>query len=100
MAATTAKENLMCLAFAYFMDTKPTGRNEEDHYKVWEQIFNNFNVTEVKSKYKSYLEHGFDYASLKTSYSFTKKTPNAHVIVAYKQIKKLYQSNIISRSKS
>jgi hypothetical protein len=99
MAATTAKENLMCLAFAYFMDTKPTGRNDDDHYKTWESLFQNFSVTEVKSKYKSYLEYGFDYSSLKTSYSFTKKSPSPHIIVAYKQVKKLYQSNIVSRNK-
>ncbi len=99
MAATTAKENLMCLAFAYFMDTKPTGSNQEDHYKNWTQIFNNFNVTAVKNKYKPYLEYGFDYSSVKNAYSYTSKSPNPHIIVAYKQVKKLYQSNIISRSK-
>lgn len=100
MAATTAKENLMCLAFAYFMDTRPSRKGDEEHFNTWEKMFNDFKVNEVKSKYKSYLEYGFDYSGVKSSYSYTKKASHAHVVVAYKQIEKLYHSGIISKSKN
>lgn len=99
MAVTTAKENLMCLAFAYFMDSSPSGTKDDEHLEAWENIFKDFTVKEVKGKYKSYLEYGFDYDSLKKAYSVTKKATHAHVVVAYKQILKLYNSGIISKSK-
>jgi hypothetical protein len=99
MAVTTAKENLMCLAFAYFMDTRPDRKGDAEHLKSWETLFNDFKVSDVKAKYKTYLEYGFDYNSLKSSYSYTKKASHAHVVVAYKQVEKLYYSGIISRSK-
>ncbi len=100
MAATTAKENLMCLAFAYFMDTRPERKGDDEHFKRWETMFNDLKVNDVKSRYKSYLEYGFDYAGIKSSYSYTKKASHAHVVVAYKQIEKLYFSGIISKSKN
>ena len=98
MAATTAKENLMCLAFAYFMDTRPDRSGNKDHFEAWENTFNDFKVNEVKAKYKSYLEYGFDYNSLKSTYSFTKKASHPHIVVSYKQVQKLYHSGIISKS--
>jgi len=99
MAATTAKENLMCLAFAYFMDSAPAGRQDTNHFEAWEELFKDFTVKDVKDRFKSYLESGFDYNSLKQTYSVTKKATHAHVVVAYKQILKLYFSGIISKSK-
>ena len=99
MAVTTAKENLMCLAFAYFMDTRPDRSGNQEHLESWENLFKDFKINEVKARYKSYLEYGFDYNSLKMAYSFTKKASHAHVVVAYKQVQKLYHSGIISKSK-
>ena len=100
MAATTAKENLMCLAFAYFMESRPEKPKDDDHFKKWQTLFEELKITEIRSKYSKYLEYTFNYASIKTQYSFvTGKSSPTHVVVAYRQIEKLYHSGIISKRK-
>jgi hypothetical protein len=118
MAATTGKENLLSFAFAYFMKTSPSQKGDEQHFDDWNEIFEDFKITEVKSKYKSFLEHNFDYSGLKSTYEYDKSYVNIenkkekdklrnlegkkskHIFTVYYQIEELYFSNIIDRNKN
>lgn len=123
MATTTAKENLVALAFSYFMVSKPTVQNDQTHYDNWHNIFKNFLVKDVKSTYKSHLESNFNYSSVKREYAYDKKRveefkklelekdtakkekkikekTNKHIYTVYRQIQELYFSPFIIRSKN
>ena len=105
MAATTGKENLLSFAFAYFMETSPTQKNNQQHFDDWNEIFEDFKITQIKSKYKSYLEHNFDYSGLKDGYAYDKSQGSEskktnHIFTVYYQIEELYFSNIIDRNKN
>jgi hypothetical protein len=123
MATTTAKENLVALAFSYFMVSKPTVQNDPTHYDNWHNIFKNFLVKDVKSTYKSHLESNFDYSGLKSEYAYDKKRveefekleletdtakkekkikekTNTHIYTVYYQIQELYFSPFIIKSKN
>lgn len=100
MAATTGKENLLSFAFAYFMESSPSQKGDQQHFDDWKSIFEDFKITEVKSKYKSFLEYNFDYSGLKTSYgSGGGSKVTDHIFTVYYQIEELYFSNILDRSK-
>ena len=118
MAVTTGKENLISFSFAYFMETSPTQQNNQQHFDDWNSIFEDFKITEVKSKYKSFLENNFDYSSLKTTYEYDRSYVNIidkeqkkklsnlegkkskHVFSVYYQIQKLYFSSLIDKNKN
>lgn len=101
MAATTGKENLLSFAFAYFMETSPSQKDDEEHFNNWKNIFEDFKITEVKSKYKSFLEYNFDYSGLKTSYgSGGGSKVTDHIFTVYYQIEELYFSNFIDKNKN
>jgi hypothetical protein len=124
MSTTTAKENLVAFAFAYFMVSKPKIQNDQTHYDNWNDIFKNFLIKDVKSTYKSHLESTFDYARVKSEYSYDKKhveavnkklesiedqakkeqeikkKSNAHIYTVYYQIQELYFSPFIIKSKN
>jgi hypothetical protein len=101
MAATTSKENLLSFAFAYFMESSPSQKGDQQHFDDWDEIFKDFKITQIKSKYKSYLEHNFDYSGLKTSYgSGGGSKVNDHIFTVYYQIEELYFSNIIDKNKN
>ena len=116
---TTGKELLLSFAFAYFRETAPKKRNDPKHFDDWNSIFEDFKITELKSKYKSFLESTFDYTRLRNDYKYDKarlkqiadkkekekaarqegKKSN-HVYTVYYQIQELYFSQLINRQKN
>lgn len=104
-ATTTNKENLVSFAFAYFMKTSPEKEGDQTHFDDWNEIFENFKITEIKLTYKSFLESNFNYSGLKDGYAYNKskgeKPKNTnHVFTVYYQISELYFSNIIDKTKN
>ncbi|NDD85960.1 hypothetical protein EBZ38_16995, partial [bacterium] len=71
-ATTTNKENLVSFAFAYFMKTSPEKEGDQTHFDDWNEIFENFKITEIKLTYKSFLESNFNYSGLKDGYAYNK----------------------------
>jgi hypothetical protein len=104
MAATTDKENLLSFAFAYFMETSPTQKNNQLHFDDWNKIFEDFKIADNKSKYKSFLEYNFDYSGLKNSYAYDKTQGSQlkkvnHIFTVYYQIEELYFSSFLDKNK-
>lgn len=99
MAVANTKENLACLAFAYFMKDPNYKQDPEAHKEGWIDIFRGFKIGVVESEYKEYLEPNFNYASLKNKYSFVTKNPSAHLYAVYNQMVSLFDSNILSPNK-
>lgn len=117
MAKTTAKENLTSFGFAYFMESKPATTGNQAHFDEWSAIFEDFKITDIKNKYKSFLEYDFDYSGLKAGYAYkksfkditdpeelkklrsTEQTKRNHIFTVYYQLEKLYFSNYINSNK-
>ena len=69
-AVADSKENLACLAFAYFMVHSDYKSDPEKHKQDWIDIFKDFKITQLSQEYKSHLEPNFNFAVLKNKYSF------------------------------
>lgn len=93
MARTTAKENLLSFAFSYFMVSKPREKNNQQHFDDWNAIFENFNIKDVKSKYKAHLESTFDYADLKKAYAYDKEYSKKLALIQDEKEKKQFIKN-------
>jgi len=98
MAAATTKEQLASIAFAYFM-VDQNYKNNQAHLDSWIDLFENYKVTDVREKYKTYVEPNFKFGSLKTQYGFKTGSGDAHLYIVYNQIKELFDSGFIDPSK-
>jgi hypothetical protein len=98
MARANTKEFLACLAFAYFMNDK-NYKNNPQHKENWINTFRDFKVTDLRKKYKDYLEPNFDFGSLKIKYSFERGSGDSHLYAIYNQMVTLFDSNLLDLTK-
>lgn len=110
MAATTEKENLISLCFAYFMKTKKDSY-DEDHKNQWFELFQQTLVSnrltpkvlqkDIQKEYQQYLESDFDYSIVRKKYLYSEKLkPPTHIHNVYVQMKKLFLSRYIDKNKN
>ena len=98
-AVADPKENLACLAFAYFQVNPDYKTNPEEHKEDWINIFKDFKITQLKQEYRSHLEPNFNFGVLRTKYSFERGKGNAHLESIYNQMVSLFNSDFLKSGK-
>jgi hypothetical protein len=98
-AVADPKENLACLAFAYFLKNPDYKTNSEQHKEEWINIFKDFKITQLSQEYKSHLEPNFNFSVLKSKYSFEKGKGDVHLEAIYNQMVSLFNSSFLKAGK-
>lgn len=98
-AVADPKENLACLAFAYFLVHSDYKSDPEKHKQDWIDIFKDFKITQLSQEYKSHLEPNFNFAVLKNKYGFKTGKGDAHLESIYNQMVSLFNSSFLRAGK-